>query len=154
KSVVRSPRRLRPAAVWAIALIAVVAATADGWLPEIRPAESLFVAAVALTAVAAFALVTRRILLPTVLAAARLAIVRAVSVSEQDSQALPLHAYDLVTLATSSSAQAALWANHRVWIVALLAAIAASAVLAAVAWRFDGTRMPRLHALAAIPACI
>ena len=65
-----------------------------------------------------------------------------------------MHAYDLVTLATSASAQAALWMNHRLWLMALLAAVALSAVLAAVAWRFDGTRVRRRHALAAIPVCV
>ena len=101
-AVARSPRRLRPAVVWAIALIAVVAASADGWSQDVRPTEALFVAAVALTAIAVFVLMTRRILVATVLAAALLAIVRTVSVTKEDITDLPLHAYDLVTLATSA----------------------------------------------------
>jgi hypothetical protein len=153
-AVARSPRRLRPAAVWAIALIAVIAAAADGWWPYVRPAESLFVAAVALTAIAVFALLTRRILVATALAVALLVIVRTASVIKQDITDLPLHAYDLVTIATHPSAQAALWANQQLWTLALLAAMAVSTVLAAVAWRFDGTRVRRLHALAAIPLCM
>ena len=52
------------------------------------------------------------------------------------------------------AAQAALWIDHRLWILGLVAAIALSAVLAAVAWRFDGTRVRRRHALAAIPVSI
>src|SRR5918993_225829 len=92
-AIVRSPRRLRPAAVWAVALIAVIAAAADGWWPYIRPAESLFVAAVALTAIAVFALLTRRILVATVLTGALLVIVRTASVTKEDITNLPLHAY-------------------------------------------------------------
>ena len=153
-AVAHSPRRLRPAVVWAIALIAVMATAADGLWPYIRPAESLFVAAVALTAIAVSVLITRRVLVATVMAAALLVIVRTVSVTKEDITNLPLHAYDLVTLAMSPSAQATLWANHRPWLLALLAAIAASAVLAAVAWRFDGTRVRRWQALAAIPVCM
>ncbi|HEY5962859.1 MAG TPA: hypothetical protein VIU42_02465, partial [Xanthobacteraceae bacterium] len=75
-SPVRSPRRLRPLAVFAIAPVAILAASADGWWPEFRPAESLFVAAVALTAMAVFVLTTRRVLVAVVLAGALLAILR------------------------------------------------------------------------------
>ena len=110
-AVVRSPRRLRPAAVWAIALIAVMAAATDGWWPDFRAAESLFVAAVALTAIAVSVLMTRRILVATVMTTALLVIVRTVSVTKEDITNLPLHAYDLVTLAMSPSAQAALWST-------------------------------------------
>lgn len=153
-SVARSPRKLRPAVVWAIAVIAVIAAAADGLWPYVRPAESLFVAAVTLTAMAVFAFLTRRILVATVMAVGLLVIVHTVSVVKQGIIDLPLHAYDLVTLAMHPSAQAALWASHPFWMTALLAAIAASAVLAAVAWRFDGTRVRRLQALAAVAVCL
>ena len=149
-SPVRSPRRLRPLAVFAIAPIAILAASADGWWPEVRPAESLFVAAVALTVMAVFVLMTRRVLVAVVLTGALLAILRTASVAKQGVTDLPLHAYDLVTLSMSWPAQAALWMNHRSWILGLVAAVALSAVLAAVAWRFDGTRVRRRHALAAI----
>jgi hypothetical protein len=153
-SPVRSPRRLRPLAVFAIAPVAILAASADGWWPEFRPAESLFVAAVALTAMAVFVLTTRRVLVAVVLAGALLAILRTASVAKQGVTDLPLHAYDLVTLSMSWPAQAALWMNHRPWILGLIAAVALSAVLAAVAWRFDGTRVRRRHALAAVAVSI
>src|SRR5687767_267117 len=83
-AVAHSPRRLRPAVVWAIALIAVMAAAADGLWPYIRPAESLFVAAVALAAIAVSMLITRRVLVATVMTAALLVIVRTVSVTKED----------------------------------------------------------------------
>ncbi|MBX9846904.1 MAG: sulfatase-like hydrolase/transferase [Xanthobacteraceae bacterium] len=140
--------------VWAIAAVAVVAAAADGFWPYVRPAESLFVAAVVLTAMAVFVLMMRRILVATAMTAALLVIVGTVSAIKQDITDLPLHAYDLVTLAMRPAAQAALWATHPLWMTALLAAMAASAALAAVAWRFDGTRVRRWHALAAIPVCM
>src|ERR1044071_2026280 len=125
-SVARSRRTLRPAAVWTIAVIVIIAAAADGCWPYVRPAESLFVATMALTALAVFALMTRRILVATVIAAALLLIVRTVSVTHQDITDLPLHAYDLVTLAMSPSAQVALWTSHPLWMAALFAAIALS----------------------------
>ena len=62
---------------------------------------------------------TRRVLVAAVLTGALLAIVRTASVTKQDITDLPLHAYDLVTLSMSWSAQAALWMNHRLWILGL-----------------------------------
>ena len=99
---------------------------------------------------AVFVFMTRRVLVAVVLTGALLAILRTASVAKQGVTDLPLHAYDLVTLSMSWPAQAALWTNHRSWILGLVAAVALSAMLAAVAWRFDGTRVRRRHALAAI----
>ena len=146
-------RKLRPAAVWAIAALSVLALACWQLWPDAQWAEALFVMSVALTISALIALVTRRLLVAVVLAGALLAILRAASSAKEKVTDLALHAYEFVSFLTSWPAIAALWLNHRFYAAALLAALAATAVLAAIAWRIDGTRLRRRYVLAAVPIC-
>ena len=145
----RSGRRLKAGAVTAIAVLATVIIAVLSWLPERRLADSLFVAALSLTVGALVALLSRRVLLATVSAVAVLAFVYAAAVIKQDVTDLGLHAYDVVSLLRSRDAIAALWFEHRGYVAGVIVALVAAPLLGWLAWRLDGTRIDRTHALAA-----
>ena len=151
---VRPALRLRPAIVWAMAAVAILALAIDAWWPEGRIGEASFTAIVALTIASVVALALPRLLAAVVLTGALLAIVRVASELQRQFTDLPLHAYDLITLSTSRPLLAALWSGHRGYALALLAALVATAALAFVAWRLDGTRLRRVHMLVAIPLLV
>jgi sulfatase-like protein len=147
----RAIPRLRPAVVGAIAAACVLAVAVNAWWAEGRVTEALFAASVALTIAGAVVVTLPRVLPALILTGGLLAMVRAASELKRQIADLPVHAYDLVELTTSRPALAALWSSHRVHVLVFLAAVVAIAALAAIAWRIDGTRLRRAHALVAMP---
>lgn len=120
------------------------------WSAEGEAANVLFASAVTLTIGAIVVVVSGRLLCAAVLVTAAVAIIRTVSYVKQRTTELVLHAYDLVSLASSWSSATQLWNDHRRYTLALLAALIATAAAGLFTHRIDGVRIPRAHAVAAV----
>ena len=116
---------------------------------EGEAANALFGSAVTLALGALIVVVSRRVLFAAVLMAAMVALVRTAADIKQQTSELLLHAWDLVSLVSSPSAMAHFWNDHRSGAAALVAALLATALLGWVAYRIDGTRVPRAQAAVA-----
>lgn len=140
--------RLRPGIVWAAAAAVVCFVGLYFWRAE-GPAATLFAGAVTLTIGALGVTLTGRLLGAAVIVGAGVAVIRTVSYIKQEATDLSLHAYDLVWLASSWSSVAQLWNDHRGHTAALLAGLIATVAASWIAYRVDGVRINRTHALAA-----
>jgi Sulfatase len=116
---------------------------------EGEPANVLFVIAVIGAVGALVTLITRRILLATCITAAMMSLLCTIAYLKQQSTDVTLHAYDAVSLLTSWTALGDLWHNQGRYVVAVLAALMAIAILGWIAYRVDGSRVRRRHALGA-----
>ena len=90
-----------------------------------------------------------RILVASVLVNALVGIVATVSWAKQQAMDMALHAYDVVFYLSSWATIDYLWNGFRIHVVALLAAVLATAIAACVAYRLDATRVSRGSALIA-----
>jgi len=112
-------------------------------------ANALFASAVTLALGALIVVVSRRVLFAAVLMAAMVALIRTTAAIKQQTSELLLHAWDLVSLVSSPSAMAHFWNDHRGYAAALVAALLATTLLGWLAYRIDGTRIPRAQAAVA-----
>jgi phosphoglycerol transferase MdoB-like AlkP superfamily enzyme len=141
---------LPPAAAWALASVPTLLTGLYFVDAEGDPGNILFTAAVTLTIAAVIVLASRRVLFAAVLTTALVVGVRTAAYVKQQTDELVLHAYEVVTLATSWSAAVGFWTDYRGFAVMLVAALAATAVAGWMVWRVDGTRIRRLHAAVAV----
>lgn len=116
----------------------------------------LFSAAVLLLVGALLVLISRRLLPSVVLVCSLAATIRTAAYIKQQATEVLLHAYDLVSLLSSWSALAQFWRGHRQHALSLMVAILATALLAYVAYRLDGTRIRRTYAagVVALLSCL
>ena len=148
ETVVASSLLLPPIAVWVIAVVA-------GLLGAIYLREGegelagLFSVALLLTIAALIVLICRRVLPSIVLICAMTAIIRSAAYIKQQTTEVLLHAYDLVSLLSSWSALRDFWHGHRQHALGLVIAVLATALVACVAYRIDGTPIRRRYAAAA-----
>lgn len=137
---------LKPALIAAslstLALL-VYANTYEGWWPH-------FTFAVACTLMIGFVvlLLTRRLLFSTVLTTGSISLIIAVAAAKRQAMDMVLHAYDVFFYMRSWATVSYLWSDHRIYILKFFAGLAAIALSGWVAWRMDGTRIPRLAAAA------
>jgi len=122
------------------------------WKYEGGPGNLFFVSSVTLTLAAGVLLAFRRVLVASVLANALVGIVATVAWAKHQAMDMALHAYDLVFYLSSSSTIGFLWRDFRIYVVALMAAVAATAIAAAVAHRFDARPVRRRTAFVAFVA--
>jgi len=142
--------RLHPLTAWAIAAVIAAVLARHFWLDEGNGPNILFTSAVTLSLVAAVALLTRRVLFAAVLTGSLIAVIVAAASTKRAVMNMVVHAYDLFFYLSSWSTITYLWSDHRRYIVALAAALAAVGALAAVAYRADSTRVPRRWAALAL----
>ncbi len=114
------------------------------------PSNQFFVWSVTLAVGAWIVLALRRILVASVLVNALLGIVAIVSWAKQQAMDMALHAYDVVFYLSSWATIEYLWNGFRIHVVALIAAMLATAIAACVAYRMDATRVSRGSALIAV----
>ena len=145
----RLPQELHPWLVCAIAAFAALVMASYLWITEGGWANVLFTVAVILTFGALIVLASRRLLLTTVLVAAVVGPLRAISFLKQQTTGIVLHAYDVVSLVSSWSVVTGLWRDQRQYAVGLLAALIVATTLSWIAYHVDGMRVRRTHALAA-----
>lgn len=138
-----------PAMSWVAAFIVAVPVAIHFLRYEGGPANIIFGTGVTLTLAAIVAIVTRRVLFATVLAAAFVAIIVAAATFKRQAMEMVVHAYDLFFYFTSWSTISYLWSDHRPYVLGLLAAALISALLGFLAYRLDGTRLARRQAAVA-----
>jgi hypothetical protein len=141
--------QLPRSAAWAAAGALALSTAAYLFTVEGDPATTLFAMAVTLAIAALIVLVSRRVLVAAMLAAALLPLLQTASAAKQEATQLVLHSWDLVTLLTSWSALAHFWGDHRTQALQLASVLLVTAVLARVAYRIDPIRVPRARAAAA-----
>jgi len=120
------------------------------WFYEGHADNQFFVWSVTLTLGAWLVLASRRVLVASVLVNSLVGIVATMSWAKQQAMDMALHAYDLVFYLKSWGTIAFLWNGFRTHILALLAALLVTAIAAALAYRYDATRVSRRGALIAI----
>jgi hypothetical protein len=111
--------------------------------------NQFFVWSVTLAFGAWVVLAVRRILVASVLVNALVAIVATMSWAKQQAMDMALHAYDVVFYLSSWATIDYLWNGFRIHVVALMAALLATAIAVCVAYRLDATRVSRASALIA-----
>jgi phosphoglycerol transferase MdoB-like AlkP superfamily enzyme len=120
------------------------------WRYEGGAANLFFVSSVTLTLAACLMLAFGRVLVASVLVNAIVGIVATVAWAKHRAMDMALHAYDVVFYFSSWSTIGFLWRDYRAYVIALIAAVLATAIAAAVAYRFDTKRVRRRTALAAV----
>ncbi len=110
----------------------------EGWRETI-----IFASAITAALVSALTFVTRRLLFSIAIVAAIVAMIVVASDVKRRYIEMVLHAYDIVFYLTSFSTISFLWTDHSAYLVALLAAIAATIALGRTLYRTDCTRVPR-----------
>lgn len=113
-----------------------------------------FVWSVTLMLMAGIVLVTRRILVASVLVAAMIAIVVTAAAVKHRVMEMSIHAYDLVYYMTSWSTLAFLYDQYRGPLLQLVFALLGLVLATVLAYRMDGTRIPRRYAAAAFATLI
>jgi len=107
-----------------------------------------FAAAVTAGIVFLLTFFSRRLLFASTIALSLVIIVYLVSFEKQATMNMGLHSYDLFFYLNAHTFEF-LWGDYRRSVAVILAAFVASIALAAVVWRFDTTRVPRLTSGAA-----
>lgn len=141
---------LAGAAAWTLAAL-IAAGLAyyhyyhEGWRETIAFAGGIT------AALAAFAtLVTRRVLFSVALVACLVTMVVVAADVKRQYMDMVLHAYDVVFYLTSLSTLSFLWVDHKPYLIAIVASLAATSIVGTVLWRLDPTRMPRSFSMAVL----
>ena len=114
----------------------------------------LFTAAVTLALIAFLVLLTRRVLFATALVASLVVLIVAISSVKRAVMNMVVHAYDIFFYLSSWSTVSYLWSDQRRYLVGLVGALLGVAAAAWLAYRADGTRVPRRWAALALPLCV
>jgi phosphoglycerol transferase MdoB-like AlkP superfamily enzyme len=120
------------------------------WKYEGGAANQFFVFSITLTLAACLVLAFCRVLVASVLVNALVGIVAIIAWAKHQAMDMALHAYDLVFYLSSWSTISFLWRDFRPHVIALIAALSATVIAAAVAYRFDTNRVRRRTALVAV----
>jgi hypothetical protein len=120
------------------------------WRYEGGAANLFFVSSVTLTLAACLMFAFCRVLVASVVVNAIIGIVATVAWAKHRAMDMALHAYDVVFYFSSWSTIGYLWQDFRAHVIALVAALLATAIAAAVAYRFDTKRVRRRTALMAV----
>ena len=120
------------------------------WKYEGGAANLFFVSSITLTLAACAVLAFCRVLVASVLVNAIVGIVATVAWAKHQAMDMALHAYDVFFYFSSWSTIGFLWRDFRLHVIALIAALSATVITAAVAYRFDTNRVRRRTALVAV----
>jgi len=139
---------LLPRIAWALTITAGLGAGLYLYATE-GGGAGLFASAAMGTMGALLVVLFRRILPAVVVVGATIAIIGTASYVKQQSSEVLLHAYDVVSLA-SWSVLTQFAREHQPYALGLSAAATATAFVAWIAFRVDGTRIRRMHAWIAV----
>lgn len=143
----RRPDELRPATAWiAVALLAALIGR-HFWRDEGEFSNILFAAAVTASLVAVVTLIARRALFATVLVASIVAVIVWAASAKRAMMNMVVHAYDLFFYLSSWSTVSYMWSEQRRYVVGLIGACLAMALVGWFAYRIDSTRIPRRRAM-------
>ena len=141
-------QRLQGTAAWGTAAALWTGMIVFFWQDE-GQGHFLYTVAVTTALVAFATLLSRRPLFATVLVTGVVAMTVAASSIKRATINMVAHAYDLFFYLGSSSTVSYLWSDQRRYVVGATATVAAVAVVACLAYRFDGTRISRRWSTAA-----
>jgi hypothetical protein len=120
------------------------------WRYEAYRHTVLYVCSVTLLISTVMVLLTRRILLASLMTTTFVALVRAVAVEKHGKMNMTLHAYDIVFYLSSWPILSFLWSHFRMQFLAFLVAIFANMAAAWITFGLDNTRVRRRHSLCAV----
>lgn len=124
------------------------------WIDEGAFPNIIFTSAVTLALIAAVIVVTRRALFATALIASVVVLIVTISSVKRAAMNMVMHAYDIFFYLSSWSTISYLWSDQRRYLLGLAGALASVTAAAWIAYRADGTRVPRLRAALALPVCV
>ena len=110
--------------------------------------------AITLALWAGLAIVTRRILVSTVLVGSMIGLVVGIAIFKRSLEKMVMHAYDLYFYFPGPRLLASLWANHRGFLIALVAGALVTLALAILAWRIEAVRLRRMPLAGLCALCI
>lgn len=151
---IRQGEPLRSQTAYGLSALLVALLARHFWLDEGSLANIVFTLGVTGGIVAFFLLLSRRVLFSTVMAAAIVGIVFATSAAKHSIMNMVAHAYDLVFYLSSPSTISYLWSDQRRYVLGFLLAVALLAMVAAVVFRADGTRIARRGAAAGLALAV
>ncbi len=144
--------RLQGTTAWTAATALWTGMGAYLWQDE---GEGYFLFATAVTAalIALAALLSRRVLFATILVTCVVAMTVTAASVKRATMNMVVHAYDLFFYLGSTSTMSYLWSEQRRYVVGAIATVAVAAVVVGLAYRFDGTSVPRRWSAAAFALC-
>ncbi len=160
RSLIRLPHRVRnnvgnftPTAARVIAAAIALALAVYHWRYEGSRDTIVFAGAITTGLAAALTLATRRLLFSIAMIGSIVAIVVVASDVKRHYVNMVLHAYDVVFYLTSPTTLSFLWVDHKVPLLALLAALVSCGLLGALLLRIDPTRISRVSSAAVAICC-
>jgi phosphoglycerol transferase MdoB-like AlkP superfamily enzyme len=141
------PRELRPVTAWIVVAVLAAVVGRHFWRDEGEFANILFAAAVTAALVAVVTLIARRALFATVVVASLVAVIVWAASSKRAMMNMVVHAYDLFFYLSSWSTVSYMWSDQRRYVVGLIAACLATALVGWMAYRLDSTRVARRRAV-------
>jgi phosphoglycerol transferase MdoB-like AlkP superfamily enzyme len=141
------PRELRPVTAWIVVAVLAAVVGRHFWRDEGEFANILFAAAVTAALIAVVTLIARRALFATVVVASLVAVIVWAASSKRAMMNMVVHAYDLFFYLSSWSTVSYMWSDQRRYVVGLIAACLATALVGWMAYRLDSTRVARRRAV-------
>ena len=138
---------LNRGAIVCVAVIFTLPTTHYFWKYEGGDADRFFVSSVTLALAACMVLAFRRVLVASVLVNALICIVATVAWAKHQTMGMVLHSYDIIFYLSSWSTIAFLWQDFQIYVIALMAAVLATAIAAAIAYWLDARPVRRRAAL-------
>jgi hypothetical protein len=142
-------RELQPRVAWTAAGLVLVSVADYFWWHEGWWANMLFTLFTTLALVAVLVAVSRRVLFATIAVATLVALIVIASSVKRQLMDMVVHAYDLVFYLASWSTLAYLWSDHRQYVIWIVAGLLVAMAVGWIAFRLDGTRVPRREAAVA-----
>ena len=134
---------MRPATAWAVSALLLALLVRHFWVDEGELANILFTFAVTGALVALVLVISGRALFATVVVASVVAAIVAAAAAKRAVMNMVVHAYDLFFYLSSWSTISYMWADHRRYVLAAVAACLAMAIAGWLAYRLDSTRVAR-----------
>src|SRR5499427_3574544 len=129
------------AATGALALLSTISILL--FCTEPSAARFWFAVTVRVAIISFVSLLSQRLLFSGVIASSLVAVVFLISLEKQATMNMDLHSYDLFFYLNADTLEF-LWCDYRRYVVTAIAALVAATIVAALAWRFDTTRLSRL----------
>ena len=147
---------LSPALVHGLSVLIAVAIAYYHWRYEGWRENIIFASSVTLAFAAGWTFLTRRLLMSLVIVALLIAMVVIASDVKRRYIEMVLHAYDVVFYLTSFSTIRFLWVDHRLYLMAIVAAFALTGLMAWTLYKYDSSRISRVlsGSLTIIFACL
>jgi phosphoglycerol transferase MdoB-like AlkP superfamily enzyme len=137
------PAPVRQTTAWAVAAFIAGGLMHQFWNNEGELPNIIFTAGVTMALVAFAVLISRRVLFSLVLTGALIATIAAAASVKRATMNMVVHAYDLFFYLSSWSTISYLWSDQRRYVLGLIGALLATAMVARIAYHADSIRVDR-----------